>query len=99
VQPTNAVRDPRYLSRMIDIKAFRDDPERFIQGARDKGMDVDFPRLRALDEQRRRVLSDLEQKRAEQNRLGKESGPQSGKLKGQRPLPSSWQLWRRSRSS
>lgn len=83
MQPTNAVRDPRYLSRMIDIKAFRDDPERFIQGARDKGMDVDFPRLRALDEQRRRVLSDLEQKRAEQNRLGKESGPQIGKLKGQ----------------
>jgi len=68
---------------MIDMKAFREDPERFIRGASDKNMVVDFPRLRALDEQRRTILTDLEQKRAEQNRLGKESGPLIGKLKGQ----------------
>jgi len=68
---------------MIDMKAFREDPERFIRGASDKNMVVDFPRLRALDEQRRNILTDLEQKRAEQNRLGKESGPLIGKLKSQ----------------
>ncbi len=68
---------------MIDIKAFRENPARFVQGAKDKGMNVDFPRLTALDEQRRNILTELEHKRAEQNRLGKESGPQIGKLKGQ----------------
>lgn len=68
---------------MIDIKAFREDPDRFIRGAAEKRLTVDFARLRALDDQRRQVLVDLEQKRAEQNRLSKESGPRIGKLKGQ----------------
>ncbi len=67
---------------MIDIKAFREEPERFIRGAVAKKMTIDFDRLRALDEQRRVVLADLEQKRAEQNRHGKESGPRMGQLKG-----------------
>ncbi|MSR45296.1 MAG: serine--tRNA ligase [Phycisphaerales bacterium] len=68
---------------MIDIKAFREDPDRFVRGAAEKQMSVDFDRLSTLDEQRRAVLIELEQKRAEQNRLGKESGPRIGKLKGQ----------------
>ncbi len=69
---------------MIDIKAFREDPERFIRGAAAKRMNVDFDRLRALDDQRKTVLMDLEHKRAEQNRLSKESGPRIGQLKGKR---------------
>ena len=68
---------------MIDIKAFRENPERFVRGAAEKRMTVDFPRLTALDEQRRSILTELEIKRAEQNRLSKETGPQMGKLKGQ----------------
>ena len=68
---------------MIDVKAFREDPERFIRGAADKGMRIDFPRLKALDDERRRVLTELESKRAQQNQLGKETGPKIGKLKGQ----------------
>ncbi len=67
---------------MIDIKAFREDPERFIRGAAAKRMKIDFDRLRALDDQRKSVLMDLEHKRAEQNRLSKESGPRMGQLKG-----------------
>jgi seryl-tRNA synthetase len=67
---------------MIDIKAFRDDPERFRAGARDKGMHCEFDRLIALDDARRRILTELEGKRAEQNRISKEIGPQIGKAKG-----------------
>ena len=68
---------------MIDIKVFREDPERFIRGAADKGMTIDFPRLKALDDERRAILTQLESKRALQNQLGKEIGPHIGKLKGQ----------------
>ena len=68
---------------MIDIKAFRENPDRFIQGAADKRMTVDFARLTALDDQRRQVLLGLETKRAEQNQISKEIGPRIGKLKGQ----------------
>lgn len=68
---------------MIDIKAFRENPQRFIRGASDKGMTVDFELLSSLDDMRRRTLTELEQKRSEQNRVSKESGPLMGKLKGQ----------------
>lgn len=67
---------------MIDVKAFREDPQRFIEGARRKGVDIDFGKLTALDERRRRILTELETLRAEQNRLSKEVGPKIGKLKG-----------------
>ena len=68
---------------MIDIRQLRENPERFRQGARDKGADVQIDRLLALDEARRGILQKLETRRAEQNRLSKEIGPQIGKVKGQ----------------
>ena len=34
---------------MIDLKQLRADPQRFKQGARDKGIDVDIDRLVQLD--------------------------------------------------
>ena len=68
---------------MIDIRQLRENPERFRQGARDKNAAVDFDRLLALDTERREILQKLESKRAEQNKLSKEIGPQIGKLKGQ----------------
>lgn len=68
---------------MIDLKAFREDPSRFIDGAKKKGIAVDFDRLRTIDEESRRVGSEAESLRAEQNRLAKESGPAIGKLMGQ----------------
>ncbi|MBM4111913.1 MAG: serine--tRNA ligase [Phycisphaerae bacterium] len=67
---------------MIDPKAFREDPQRFIEGARRKRVLVPFERLSALDEARRRILTELEALRAEQNRISKEIGPKIGKLKG-----------------
>ncbi|MFM9181918.1 MAG: hypothetical protein ACKOV8_11865, partial [Phycisphaerales bacterium] len=68
---------------MIDIRQLRENPERFRQGARDKGAEVHLDRLLALDEARRGILQKLEARRAEQNRLSKEIGPQIGKVKGQ----------------
>ena len=68
---------------MIDLKQLRADPARFKNGARDKGVTVDIDRLLQLDEQMRHLKTEIENRRAEQNRLSKEVGPQIGKLKGQ----------------
>lgn len=68
---------------MIDLKQLRTDPDRFKRGARDKNIEVDFERLLRLDEQIRRLENDFQLRRAEQNKLGKEIGPQIGKLKRQ----------------
>ena len=67
---------------MIDLKQLRANPDRFKQGAHDKGVDVDIERLVKLDEELRAIKTDMETRRAEQNRLSKEIGPQIGKLKG-----------------
>ena len=67
---------------MIDPKAFRENPDRFRQGAADKGAAIDFDRLMALDERRRAILTEMEAKKAEQNRLSKEVGPKMGQIKG-----------------
>lgn len=68
---------------MIDLKALRENPDRFITGAARKNVAVDIPRLLELDQQRRAAQSQADAFRAEQNRLAKEVGPQIGKLKGQ----------------
>lgn len=68
---------------MIDLKQLRADPARFMNGARDKGVTVDIDRLLHLDEQLRHLKTEIENRRAEQNRLSKEIGPQIGRLKGQ----------------
>ncbi|MCH2132271.1 MAG: serine--tRNA ligase [Phycisphaerales bacterium] len=68
---------------MIDLKQLRENPDPFIQGAAAKGVQVDIPRLLELDQQRRDLVQQQESLRAEQKKLGKETGPQIGKLKGQ----------------
>lgn len=67
---------------MIDLKALREDPDRFREGARRKQMDVDIDRLLDLDRAKREVQTEQEALRAEQNRLAKESGPRIGQLMG-----------------
>src|SRR5690349_3690380 len=68
---------------MIDLKQLRENPSKFIDGAKAKGVTVDIPRLVTLDEQKRAATSEREKLRAEQNRLSKEAGPLIGKLQGQ----------------
>lgn len=67
---------------MIDLKALREDPQRFKLGAQRKGVSVDIDRILELDAERRRVQTEQETMRAEQNRLAKESGPRIGQLMG-----------------
>lgn len=68
---------------MIDLKDLRSNPQRYIDGARDKGIPVDIHRLLQLDERLRTLQVEADNRRAEQKRIGKELGPQIGRLKGQ----------------
>lgn len=65
---------------MIDIRLLRENPDLFREGARKKHIKVDIDHLLALDRQRREISAQLEQMRADQNRLAKESGPEIGRL-------------------
>lgn len=67
---------------MIDLKALRENPQRFIDGAAKKNSSVDIDALLSLDEQRRALMSEQETLRAEQNKLSKETGPKIGQLMG-----------------
>lgn len=67
---------------MIDLKALRENPQRFTDGARKKGVTVDIDRLLALDASRRELTARQESLRAEQKRLSKETGPKLGQLMG-----------------
>ncbi|MGV6813402.1 MAG: serine--tRNA ligase [Phycisphaerales bacterium] len=68
---------------MIDLKALRENPQRFITGAARKNYSVDIESLLKLDEQRRSLMSQQEALRAEQKKLSKETGPKIGQLMGQ----------------
>ena len=67
---------------MIDLRALRDDPERFREGARRKNIAVDIDRLLALDTRLREALAEQESLRAAQKKLEKETGPTLGRLMG-----------------
>jgi seryl-tRNA synthetase len=68
---------------MIDLKDLRDNPGKYRDGCAKKGMAVDIDRLLELDSQRRALLTEQEQLRAQQRGIEKEIGPAIGKLKGQ----------------
>lgn len=67
---------------MIDLKALRENPDRFKLGAQRKGVSVDIDRVIELDSQIRSLTTERETLKAEQNRLAKESGPTIGQLMG-----------------
>lgn len=68
---------------MIDLKDLRERPDRYRLGAKKKHVEVDIDRLLELDAEKRRVQTEADGLRAEQNRIAKESGPAIGKLSGQ----------------
>ncbi len=67
---------------MIDLKALRENPDRFKLGAKRKGVSVDIDRVLELDSRIRSLTTERETLKAEQNRLAKESGPKIGQLMG-----------------
>jgi seryl-tRNA synthetase len=65
-----------YNESVLDIKFIRENPEIVKEAARNKGAGVDVDALLAVDERRRHVLRELEEKRAKQN-TGSKAGPKS----------------------
>lgn len=57
---------------MLDIKYIRENPEKVQKKAKDKGREIDITRILQLDEERRKMLVDIEQKRAERNKISKQ---------------------------
>jgi seryl-tRNA synthetase len=66
---------------MIDLKDLRTNPDKYRQGAADKGISIDIDALLATDTQLRQAMHDREQLTAEKNRIGKEIGQLAGRLK------------------
>jgi seryl-tRNA synthetase len=66
---------------MIDLKALRDDPERFKRGAIRKGQAVELDALLATDDQLRAAQTELQGLAAEKNQIGKQIGQLAGRLK------------------
>lgn len=66
---------------MIDLKELRSDPQRFRDGAANKGSDVDIDKLLKLDSDLRDAMTRQQELTAEKNRIGKEIGQLAGKLK------------------
>jgi seryl-tRNA synthetase len=67
---------------MIDLKALRENPEKFKDGCRRKNFQIDIDHILTLDGRRRSLQSERERLRAEQGKVEKEIGPQIGKLAG-----------------
>ncbi len=57
---------------MLDIKFIREHADLVKEGARKKRIPIDLDRLLALDEERRKLLAEVESLRAERNRRSKE---------------------------
>ncbi len=71
---------------MLDIKFIRENPELIKEAARKKGVSVDVDALLAVDERRRHVLKELEEKRAKQNASSKGGPKAPTELEGLRKL-------------
>ena len=56
---------------MIDIKLLRKNPQRFIDGAIAKDIEVDITLLLELDEQKRLLTLKREERRREQKKISK----------------------------
>ena len=59
---------------MLDLKAIRDDPERFRPALARRGVDGELDRLVELDREQRALKTQVEELRAEQNRASKDVG-------------------------
>jgi seryl-tRNA synthetase len=63
---------------MIDIKLIRDNPDLFIQAARNKRIDANIPRLLEVDSRLRDARAKLQEIATEKNRIGKSIPKLSG---------------------
>ncbi|MBY0308911.1 MAG: hypothetical protein K2Q09_09235 [Phycisphaerales bacterium] len=68
---------------MIDLKALRENPQHFKDGAAKKGVRVDIDLILSLDGQRRALQTQRQTLAAEQGQIEKSVGPQLGRLSGE----------------
>jgi seryl-tRNA synthetase len=68
---------------MIDLKALRENPQHFKDGAAKKRVSVDIDSVLKLDEERRALQTRRQGLAAEQGQIEKSVGPQLGKLSGE----------------
>ncbi len=66
---------------MIDIRQIRDNPDLFIQAARNKRIDADIPRLLEIDARLKEAKTKLQDLATEKNRVGKTVPRLSGEEK------------------
>jgi len=66
---------------MIDIKLLRENPEKIKKGVKNKGVNIDIDKILELDKKRRGLISEIENLRAEQKKLGKEQIEKAKNLK------------------
>src|SRR5438552_10235571 len=64
---------------MIDLKLLRENPDKVTKGAKDKGVDVDIKVVVKLEEQTRRLNSDVQELQAKKNSAAKEQNKEEGK--------------------
>jgi len=68
---------------MIDIKFIRKNIDKVKKGIKDKGLNIDIDKLLKLDEQRRKLINQIEVLKAEKNKLGKDNIDKARKIKKQ----------------
>ena len=63
---------------MLDVRAIREDPERFRRGLARRNLGESVDEILSLDKRRRELTAEVEELRAEQNRAGKAIGAAEG---------------------
>lgn len=66
---------------MIDIKHFREYPEKYEESAKQRGLEVDFAKLKTLDAKRLSLIEEVDELRAKLNVKGKPDAKQLAELK------------------
>jgi len=66
---------------MLDIKFIRENPDKVKEAVKNKGVEVDIDRLLKLDEERKKLLQEVEGLRAEQNKVTDEIAKEKDKNK------------------
>lgn len=85
----------RYNSQMLDIQFIRDNPDMVVEKSRQKGYQVDVPKLLELDKQRIQLTQDVEKINQQRNQLAdtlRKSKPSPEQIEQGRELRESHQL-------
>src|SRR3989338_5404130 len=56
---------------MLDIKFIRENPELCREAAKNKNKKVDFDKILILDRERKKLIGQIDEKRAERNKIAK----------------------------